>query len=384
MSLQDLVRARLTNAQLAALHHVEGTIQERLVSARTRVASVLTGCGCSEATYDAAVDGIRRHARVVVHFHPDRIGLQARTVAEGLLEDGQYRNQFETGLSSGSPTAFSGGARDTWEETLFGGAYHGSDASTGERPKYGALELIRYPDGPWPRFGSCYFVLREEVSWRTSFTFSGSEQPAATDRLGTIDKMDCVLAPLLTEIASGATAQVPWPPFLAPTLGIKDLTVNGLLACLSNELALSRANPSSGAAGRVLDSGIEAQVHGPIEMKGDIEQLVVDPAFIGTRTGDHLRELAQQHDFPLAWHCGFNLAAKNVPGDFRGPAIPRLAQRIARDGNVDAAALGAAQQSVILRPDEWQGWGPQADILQHLKQLWHVLVHFGHPARLEH
>src|SRR5262249_13908784 len=151
--------------------------------------------------------------------------------------------------------------RDTWEEALFGGAYHGLDSSVRERPKYGALELIRYPDGPWPRFGSCYLVLREEVSWRTSFTFARSEQPNAAERLGTIDTMECVLAPLLAEVATGAGAQVPWPPFVAPTLGVANLTVPGLLDRLSRGLALPRANPSTGVAGRVLDTGVEAQVH---------------------------------------------------------------------------------------------------------------------------
>ena len=33
----------------------------------------------------------------------------AEQAAEALLEDGVYRNQFETGLSSGSLSAFAGG-----------------------------------------------------------------------------------------------------------------------------------------------------------------------------------------------------------------------------------------------------------------------------------
>src|SRR3712207_7188489 len=49
------------------------------------------------------------------------------TVAEGLLADGVYRTQFETGLSGGSTTAFAGGERDEWERRLFGGAYHRPD-----------------------------------------------------------------------------------------------------------------------------------------------------------------------------------------------------------------------------------------------------------------
>ena len=52
--------------------------------------------------------------------------------------------------------------------------------SASERPKYGSLELVRFPDGPAPRFGSCYFVLRG-VGPRTSITFMGSEDPLAAE-----------------------------------------------------------------------------------------------------------------------------------------------------------------------------------------------------------
>jgi hypothetical protein len=330
--------------------------------------------------FDAAAESIRRHARVVVHFHPDRIGAKPITVAEALLKEGQYRSQFETGLSSGGLTAFPGGERDVWEEALFGGTYHGPDSSMVERPKYGALELIRFPDGPWPRFGSCYLVLREEVARRTSFTFLGSEQPDAAERLGTIDMMEFVLAPLLAEVASGAGARVPWPPFVAPTLGVENLTVSGLLERVSRELALPRPNVSRGAAGRVLDTGIEAQIHGAIDMARDVELLVADPSFAGTKTGDCFREFCRQYAIPFDWHRGFRLAVQNVPDEFRGPAIPRLARRIAGNGMVDAAVIGAAQRSLRLQPDDWRDWESHQDTLQHLKQLWHVLVHYGEPA----
>ena len=381
MHVENRALARLTDAQRRALGHVRKTVEERRADARAHLLTILSSSGCPSVILDAAAESIREHARVILHFHPDRIGVKPITVAEALLEDGQYRSQFETGLSSGSLTAFPGGARDRWEETLFGGAYHGRDSSVGDRPKYGALELIRYPDGPWPRFGCCYFVLREEAAWRTSFTFSGSEQPDAAERLGTIDQVECVLVPLLAEVASGAGAKVPWPPFVAPTLGVENLTVRGLLERVSNGLGSRRATPSSGMAGRVLDTGIEAQVHGPIEMERDIERLVADPAFIGTPTGGRVEELSHKYAFPLDWHCGFRLGTRDVPDEFRGPAVPKLARRIAGDGIVDAAVIGAAQRSLRLCPEGCRDWGTPEAALEDLKRLWHVLVHFGAPAR---
>ena len=148
-------------------------------------------------------------ARVVIHFHPDRLGTKPMPVAEALLKEGVYRNQFETGLSTEGLSPFPGGARDSWERSLFGGAYHGEGVTDSQRPKYGALELVRYADGPIPRFGSCYFVLRPTVSGRTSFTFAGSEDPRATERLGMIGQLDNVMAALFAEIEAGVHYGVP-------------------------------------------------------------------------------------------------------------------------------------------------------------------------------
>jgi hypothetical protein len=373
--------ARLSPAQRAALRHVDDIVRQGEVAVRPRVDELLQRAGCIAHTYAEAMECIRVHARVVIHFHPDRIGIKATTVAQALLAEGVYRNQFETGLSSGSVSAFSGGARDTWENSLFGGAYHREGVTSSERPKYGALELVRYPDGPIPRFGSCYFVLRPSVSMRTSFTFMGSEDPRATERLGTIRRMDNVMGALFIEIEEGGMASPPWPPFRAPTLGVPNLTVGRLLDVLK-ELPQPRRNPADGDAGRVLDTQIEAQVHGPIDLHEDVELLVADPAFAATASGTILRELSMRYEIPLRWHCGFRLPVREVPDDFRGPAMPRLAQRIAgNDGTLDVAVIGSAEASLREQPDAWRDWGSHAEALQHLKQLWHVLVHYGSPAR---
>ena len=373
--------ARLSPAQSTALRHVEAVAHRGDAASRTRVTELLQRAGCTAGSFDEAMECVRLRARVVLHFHPDRVGLKRTTVAEALLKEGVYRNQFETGLSSGSLSAFPGGARDTWETTLFGGAYHAEGITASERPKYGALQLIRYPDGPIPRFGSCYFVLRAGASMRTSFTFMGSEDSRAIERLGTIGRMHIVMAALLTEIEEGGMATPPWPPFRAPTLGVPRLTVPRLLNFLS-ELPQPRKDPADEEAGRVLDTVIEAQVHGPIDLHRDVELLVADPAFAATATGIILRELALRYEIPLRWHCGFRLPVREVPDDFRGPAMPRLAQRIAgSNGMLDAAVIGSAATSLHEQPDAWRDYGSHAEALQHLKQLWHVLVHYGSPAR---
>ena len=320
---------------------------------------------------------IREHGRVLVHFHPDRLDVTRRPVAEALLADGVYRNQFETGLSTGGLLPFAGSARDSWERSLFGGAYHAEGVALSERPKYGALELVRFSDGPIPRFGSCYFVLQPSVTTRTSFTFAGSEDPRAPERLGTIDNLHLVMAALFAEIDAGGFASPSWPPFRGPTLGVPNLTVGRFLE-LVPALASPRPDPRDLPVGRVLDTQIEAQIHGLVDLREDVELLVADPAFEPHATADHLREMSQRYHFPLRWHRGFRLSVADVPDDFRGPEMPRLAQRIAnRDGFVDAAAIGAAEATLHRQPEIWRDWGSHAEALQHLKQLWHVVVHDG-------
>jgi len=371
----------LSTAQSAALRTVEEMASRREADARVRLTRDLRSCECTDEMFEEAMRSIRAHARVAVHFHPDRFGLKPITVAESLLKEGFYLNQFETGLSSGGRSAFPGGDRDRWEKDLFGGAYHAPGVVPGERPKYGALALVRYPDGPTPRFGSCYFVLRLGVSRRCSFTFSGSEQALALERIGTIDRMASVMAALLSEVATCKGARVPWPPFVAPTLGIENLTIPRLLDVLCRELPLAPANPSTGAPGRVLDSCVEAQVHGPIDLRYDVESLVIDPAFDGTPAGKILNEISRRYRIPIQRHCGFQLPVHSVPDNFRGPAMPKLARRIAKNGLLDAAVIGAAEATLYWQPELWRDWGSHEETLQHLKQLWHVLVHYGAPPR---
>jgi hypothetical protein len=137
--------------------------------------------------------------------------------------------------------------------------------------------------------------------------------------------------------------------------------------------------------GRSLDDYIEVQVHGTVDLALDIEALVIDPSFLGTPIGTILQGLAERHNFRLRTHPGFELAATDVPPDFRGPRIPPLAHRIATTwgtdgGRLNAALLGTAARSVVSDPGRWLDWGAPAETLQHIKQLWHVLVQFGVPV----
>jgi hypothetical protein len=78
---------------------------------------------------------------------------------------------------------------------------------------------------------------------------------------------------------------------------------------------------------------------------------------------------------------GFALFVDEVPMDFRGPSMPSLAQRIARNGLVDTCTIGSAVMDLKINPSAWSDRGTYKDVLQELKLLWHVLVRYGKPLR---
>ncbi|KAL7907361.1 hypothetical protein GGI35DRAFT_86873 [Trichoderma velutinum] len=326
----------------------------------------------------ARLDDIRKtvvqHARIALHFHPDRPSRSGRTIVESLLKDGTYRNQFETGISNGLVATQLGDARDEWERSLFSGAYHDNGNSDTVahafdptlRPKYGALDLMRNSDGPAPRFGSCYFLLRSEVSSRSTFTFGGSQ--AIPKERGTADEFDAILAALLEECFARETA-----------LGVENVRPTKMVEFID---ALSKSplveDIYKRLPSRNLDYLIEAQIHGDVRLSRGVEALVVDPSFF-TRggTGLLLLALGQTYGFPVFVNHGFQLSSKNVPSDFRGPTMPPLAAQIALNGIVDVQVIGEAVKNWVACADLLGDRGGLNEVLQELKLLWHVLVRYG-------
>lgn len=315
---------------------------------------------------EQALVSIRSHARIALHFHPDRPDSEQRTVAENLLACGSYKSQFETLLSNGSVSAYPGGARDQWERKLFGGAYHGDGVLDAHRPKYGALDLMRHADGASPRFGSCYFVLAQAVSARATFTYLDSHQDPI--QKGTLPELDDVLAALLQEAFTRDFA-----------LGETNIRPARLVEHLGTRLAVAYDDPAGRAPTRNLEHYIEAQVHGAVRLHEDVDLLIANGSFRDTQTGETLRQICERYGIRLFWNIRLWLAPHEVPSDFRGPGMPQLAARIARAGRIDAAAIGEAAKSLRRNPEDWPiiaGVPP----LQQLKLLWHVLVRYGHAA----
>ncbi|KAL6874791.1 hypothetical protein J3F83DRAFT_518542 [Trichoderma novae-zelandiae] len=361
--------------QAAAIANIKAQALQLKPDALANISHIFRMSNIPITKLDDVRKAIARHARVALHFHPDRPSRSGRTVVESLLEDGTYRNQFETGISNGLVATQLGGARDEWERSLFTGAYHGfasRDSDTVEafdptlRPKYGALDLMRNSDGPAPRFGSCYFLLRPQVSSRSTFTFGGS-QAAPKDR-GTVDEFDAILAALLEECFTRDAA-----------LGVENMRPKRMVDCINalSESPLVQEHYER-LPSRNLDHLIEAQIHGDVLLSRDVEALVVDPSFFSRGdTGPLLRALGETYGFPVFAHYGFQLSVEDVPDDFRGPTMSSLAARIAFEGRVDVQVIGEAVRDAVSGGVLLRDRGTLAEVLQELKLLWHVLVRYG-------
>ncbi|WP_430791468.1 DUF3626 domain-containing protein [Virgibacillus flavescens] len=355
-------------SQKNAVTYIENHAKANKKEANETINHILKMSNIDDKTYKGAIAKLKQNARIALHFHPDRPDSSMKSVAKSLLEQGTYKSQFETLLSNGSVSALPGGDRDRFEEKIFGGAYQIKEATNNQRPKYGALHLMLHPDGPSPRFGSCYFLLYPNVSKRCTFTYLDSfDDP---NEKGTYEEFDSIMAALLTETFTRDFA-----------LGEKNLTPSKLIHHLLDNLEKPFVDPSNKKSARNLNHYIEAQVHGDISLKEDVEILVADPSFQGTSIGQILEELCSQYSIKLYWHGGFALRSDEVPVDFRGPSMPSLAKRIAQKDLLTTKMIGSAAMDLKRNPDSWSDRGTYKEVLQELKLLWHVLVKYGKPMR---
>jgi hypothetical protein len=280
-------------------------------------------------------------AVITVSFHPDRLLADGVCVADHLVADGAYHNQFRTGISNGGL----GGDRLLWEERMFPGL------TDDDRPIYGALNLAGHPDGASPRFGSCHLVLDPAVSARA--TFSLGDSFTLPTIVGTASAFEAVWEGLLEQVAStGQALNVAAPSAAAWVAG----------------LGAARSAP-----GRALDDYVEAQIHGGLRLPHDVTAVVADASFRGTRFEPLLARLAPV----LRWSPSFRLPPAGFPPDLRGPSVPPLAASVAARYEVavlDAELIGRAARSVVRDPGDWSCFGTPAEVLQLIKYLWHILV----------
>ncbi|WP_099157099.1 DUF3626 domain-containing protein [Virgibacillus ndiopensis] len=354
----------LSRSQKFALNYITNYARNYNKEAKATIHHILKMSNISVDVFEKAVSCLKANGRIGLHFHPDRPVSSMKSVAESLLEQGIYKNQFETLISNGKVSAHPGGERDLWENKIFGGAYQLDGTTNDQRPKYGALNLMLHPDGPVPRFGSCYFLLSPKVSHRSTFTYLDSHQDPKEK--GTYEAFDFIMSTLLEEVFVRDSA-----------IGESQLTPSKLIKHLFTNLEKTFTYPANKEPNRNLNHYIEAQIHGDISLKDDVEVLVADPSFKETKIGITLENICRIYSIELYWHGGFSLNVEEVPSDFRGSTMPSLAKRIAKNNSINARVIGLAVMDLHRNPQNWLERGLFKEVLQELKLLWHVLVKYG-------
>ena len=254
------------------------------------------------------LDGLQ----VTLNFHPDA-PCRGRLTIEALCDDGFYRSQFETGTSNGSLTAHPGGHRWVWESRIFGSAYDSADPAL--RPKYGALNYRKQPTGGSPRFGSSHLRLRPHVLSRTTFCYPDSYFDPAN--FGVQDRMG------LIELAE-----------------------------------------QNGSMVDFLDDYIEAHVHGLLSLANDVDALVLDASYRGTR----VEAIAASLPCAVEWHSGFRMPESQLREcvKYRGQEYAALAASLMIGSELTPRDVGAALCRGVSDP-------------QSLKKIWHCVARFGRP-----
>ncbi len=187
--------------------------------------------GFNKEDLEVLLDYFANRVPLVVHCHISKH-------MEFFVKDNYYRNQFETGKTSGSSCKSS---RTGWEHRMFDKSYMG--AKHFERPKYGCINVDKNPVGVpnATSYGKSYMLLKNEVRHRVTFT----------------ERDSC------NKDSSCGTLKYP---------------AHVLVKFNDNELkaAVNASRGKEKMKDISMSSYKELQIHGPIEFEKDIEKLFIN------------------------------------------------------------------------------------------------------------
>lgn len=254
--LDELSKDMLTPEQTEAMCHVRANAKQQYGEAFVQLLPRVKKLGYSEAQLQRCMDYIREEAPIIVHFHIDRC-------LDFFIKDTHYRNQFETGTSSGS---LSRQSRTSWENDLFSNAY--ANAKDFDRCKYGVMNVVNDPAGLTAayQYGDSYMVLKH-VRLRCSFSSRDSGA-------GQLKMLACCdyYAHVLQEFSD---------PELEAVLSVGTGTQNYV-------------------ASSVIAQYKECQIHGEVALGNDVAAFVINSKHRGKYTAK-LEQLSKTHNVPVLW-----------------------------------------------------------------------------------
>lgn len=313
---------------------------------------------------DHIISNIFDHFYLSICFHPYQIAMDGKMVIEKLLEDGKYESQYVTRISSGGVSAFPGGERDVWENRLFMGGYNLPGVKSEDRPKYGALNLMNFVDGAAPRFGSCNLVLKRGVSDFCTFSFGDSS--TNPKYLGTRSHFHHILHDILSE-----------------TIRLKhflDFLACDMVAAL--DTLINGSEERAPKNGRELCRTVETHIHGTISLADDVDCVYIDSSYKGTIYEKYFSQLSSLYHTSIKWIPERRVYVEDFDDNFRGSIMKTIARKVlqevsANDDYINAHLIGLGLKSVAASPEKWSDIGNRSEMLQYMKQLWHIAANYG-------
>lgn len=242
--------------QKEALNYVVKNAKSASKNAYSTVLKKIKSINGTEKELKTIIDYVREDAPCIIHVSLPRY-------LNHLFKDTHYRNQFETGFSSGCKSLSS---RRAWEQRMFGTNY--DDVANFDRVKYGVINLFSHPNGVHcaTPYGKSYFLLKKHMRERCTFTSCDSSNHGAL--VGTCEYFLHILNTYTNE------------------------ELRDIMLMINNTKRISDA-PSS--------TYKEMQIHGEIRLDRDIECLFVSPQDIHEIDLEHVEEFRIKNGFNVVY-----------------------------------------------------------------------------------
>jgi hypothetical protein len=151
----NYIEPNLTKSQEKALKYAN--LKAKIHSKQTRgiVLSRFINLGYTEHDLNEVLNYIQFYCDVTINC-------PTRVLIDHIINSPHFKNGYEVARDAGYLEA-----RTNWENNLFNNAY--TESAFIERPKYGALNLLKLAGGSAQGYGRSYFVLKSEVKNRITF-----------------------------------------------------------------------------------------------------------------------------------------------------------------------------------------------------------------------
>ena len=208
-----------------------------------------------------------KESKLMIHFDPNHLIRKGTTMLDQMTTDGRLKNMYELGIGDKEN-------REYYERQLFGGEY--DDAENHERPIYGCLDM--YNKGlKSSSYGSVSLVLKNDVKDRTTCLHTDSYN-LEHDTEGKLTRH--------ANFAHQALANI-WMTKWKNPKGYDKLRQRSFNSVLNGE-----TNNDS--------AFFEAQVHGGVDLKRDIDHILVPNEW---QKGDQFKDVHSKIQ-NLAKLCG--------------------------------------------------------------------------------